>query len=210
MSRAEPKDLIVLVADKNQEYALHGLLNRAADLGIRVINYECKVHPHHDPGCLREAPDFLGAFLRRFRYAAVLLDHEGSGREQVRPEDLETGLEDLLRRNGWDDRACAVVIEPELETWVFHDLPVVEKILGWSRNDCSLRDWSEERGLWAPGRVKPSRPKETLEEALRFLWKPRSSAIYRDIAASADLRRCADRAFRKFVDSLRSWFSASG
>lgn len=40
------KDLIVLVADKDMEHALKGLLARPAALGIRSVNADILVHPH--------------------------------------------------------------------------------------------------------------------------------------------------------------------
>ena len=43
------KDLVVLVADKDMEHALKGLLGRPRALGIREIEADIRVHPRHDP-----------------------------------------------------------------------------------------------------------------------------------------------------------------
>ena len=39
------KDLVLLVADKNAEYALKGALEQTARLGIHPITFEIRVHP---------------------------------------------------------------------------------------------------------------------------------------------------------------------
>jgi len=72
-----PKDLIVLVADKNMETTLAGLLERSRSLGVAPITCDLFVHPHRDPGCLNEGDDFLRALTGAYRYALVLFDHQG-------------------------------------------------------------------------------------------------------------------------------------
>jgi len=41
-----PKDLVVLVADKNIEFAVKGLLSRPRALGVRPITSDFFVHPY--------------------------------------------------------------------------------------------------------------------------------------------------------------------
>lgn len=53
-----PLDLYVLVADKNMEQTLLGLLARPDALGIRALRYQVTPHPSRDPGCLREGAAF--------------------------------------------------------------------------------------------------------------------------------------------------------
>ena len=50
MSPVPQKDLIILVADKNMEFAVRGILTRLEALGIRDITYDLYVHPERDPG----------------------------------------------------------------------------------------------------------------------------------------------------------------
>jgi hypothetical protein len=63
-----------LVADKDMEFALKGLLARPQALGIRQITYDLFVHNRRDPGCLNEAAHFLRRFLHNHQYALVLFD----------------------------------------------------------------------------------------------------------------------------------------
>ena len=53
------KDLILLVADKNMEASLRGLLSRFQSRRFRQVAFDLYVHPERDPGCLLRAHDFL-------------------------------------------------------------------------------------------------------------------------------------------------------
>lgn len=68
-------DLIAVVADWDYKQALEAFLGRKA-LGIRPIAAEVRVHPAHDPGCLRHSHEFLRPFLNRFPHALVMFDRD--------------------------------------------------------------------------------------------------------------------------------------
>jgi len=207
-SDRELRELIVLVADSNTEYTIKGLLSRPEALGIRRLSTSAVRHPERDPGCLLRAPEFLRPFCGRYHRALVMLDREGSGREGELREDLERDLEHRLAAD-WHDRAAAVVLDPELEVWLWSDSPHVDAVLGWRDRSPDLRSWLRERSLLAGNSIKPRQPKEAVEKALRVVWKPRSSVLYRRLAEQVSLRRCDDPAFRKFRTVLQSWFPAS-
>ena len=44
------KDLALLVADKNMDFAMRGILNRARALGMRAVSYEIRQHVGRDGG----------------------------------------------------------------------------------------------------------------------------------------------------------------
>lgn len=113
------------------EQVLLGLLNRPQALGMRPITWDIFVHPHRDPGCLREAHVFLRPMARRYYYAVVLLDHHGCGREGTPAEQLANEIAQRLNEHGWAGRATAIVIAPELEVWVCSQSPHVATYLGW-------------------------------------------------------------------------------
>ncbi|HEY2289968.1 MAG TPA: hypothetical protein VGM86_04625 [Thermoanaerobaculia bacterium] len=121
---------------------------------------------------------------------------------------LESQLEERLAQSGWEDRAAAVVISPELENWVWSDSPHVERVLGWERGSAPLRGWLQEKGLLEAGVAKPARPKEAVELALWTVRKPRSSAIYFELAQNVSTDRCTDPAFLKLRRCLCEWFPA--
>lgn len=209
MNEAESrKDLVILVADQDMEFALRGILGRPAHLGIRALDYEIYVHPEHDPGCLLRGHDYLRLFVNRFEHGLVLFDRQGSGQEKKPREILEKDVEGHLSRSGWLNRAAAVVIDPELEIWVWSDAPDVDRVLGWEGKIPGLRCWIRDKGWLPAGHAKPVDPKEAFEQALRVVSTPRSSSIFRRLAVNVSLRRCSDPSFQKLKKVLRKWFPA--
>lgn len=201
-----PNELIILVADKNMEFAVKGILSRFHALGIREVAHAIHVHPENDPGCLLRGHLFLSLFVNQYAHALIVLDREGSGQERSSRETLESELEERLNQSGWDNRAAAVVIDPELEMWVWSDSPHVDSVLGWEGKEPALRSWLQERKYLQEGRIKPGRPKEAMEQALRTARKPRSSSIYQQLARKVSLERCTVSSFVKLKTILQGWF----
>lgn len=202
-----PKDLIVLAADKEMEFCLRGILERSESLGIDKIEFEIYSHPKRDPGCLRTCHDFLRPFAGRFRHALVMLDREGCGKEQLTGAQLEEEIGGRLTSSGWGNRAAAVVIDPELESWIWSDSPEVDAALGWKDRSIPLRTWLKNKGFFEGNSIKPNRPKEAVEAARREVRKPRSASIYKQIADNVSLKRCEDPAFIKLKKILTGWFT---
>lgn len=204
-----PTDLVVLVADKNIEHSVRGLLARPQDLGIRPVTSKIYVHPQRDPAVARKPQEFLRPFSGDYDRALVVFDHWGCGLEDRAPAQLEAGVRQLLLANGWDGRADAIVIAPELEAWVFSGSPLVETCLAWA-GPPQLRQWLEGQGLWSQQHLKPADPKKALEAVLAKLRRPRSSAIYEGLAAVVGLDQCQDAAFNRLKTVLRKWFPPVG
>lgn len=207
MAEPAPKDLIVLVADKDMKLGLEGLLKRPGVLGIRPITHDVFPHPQHDPACLLRGHEFLRSFSRQYAHALVVFDREGCGSDKV-PDALQSVVEGHLRGSGWSDRAAAVVIDPELDMWVWSDSPHVDSILGWQGRQPALRDWLVQvhKDYWAEGEAKPRCPKKALLAALYEARKPRTAAIYQELAARVSVQRCMDAAFLRLLHILRKWF----
>lgn len=201
-----PKDLVLLVADKNIHYGIRGLLSRPRALGIRPITAEIYVHPRRDPACARESHNFLRPFLNNFTHAVVMFDRVGSGRDEFSSEELSAEVEQSLATNGWGNRAEAVVLDPELEVWVFSPSPHVEGCLGWRRGNGDLRRWLEHQNLWNRNQPKPDNPREVLDKVLFKIRTPRSASLFECLGQRVSLRRCADPSFRKFRNTLVRWF----
>jgi hypothetical protein len=205
---SEQDDLICLVADRSIEAAVVGLLSRPKAIGIRRVKYVIRSHPEKDPGCYRHAHNFLSAFRKRYAHALVIFDREGCGNEGRSREELEEEVEGRLAGGGWRDRVRAVVLDPELECWVWSDSPHVDAALGWQGRTPALRSWLVENDLLAEGTTKPTRPKEAMEAAMRHVRRSRSSSIYRELAENVSVQRCTDPGFQKLRDTLREWFPA--
>lgn len=201
------KNLIVLTADKNMEFSVMGILNRHEALGIRSLSYDIRVHVERDPGCLRKSHYFLKPFANRYAYALVIFDREGCGRDELSREALEQKVEEKLAQNGWSNRSAAIVPDPELEIWVWSDSPHVDTVLGWKDKRPDLRTWMAKKGFLEKSQIKPGRPKEAVECALKYVRKARSSSIYLQIARKVSLNRCHDPAFLKLKSTLKKWFA---
>jgi hypothetical protein len=204
MSRWE-SDMVVLVSDKNLEAAIAGLLSRPQALDIRQMKFKIHVHPWRDSGCLLDSHNFLRPLTDLYAHALVLFDRFGCGQEGQSRESLERMVERQLSDTGWNDRAAVIVLDPELEIWVWSSSPHVDRCLGWEGKQPKLRPWLCSQGLWPENTLKPSDPKKAIEQALRKVQKPRSSSLYEQLAKAVSLQGCTDQAFAKFKQVLQRW-----
>ena len=135
-----------------------------------------------------------------------MLDREGCGQEHLSRKVLEEQVEGRLAANGWNGRAAAIILDPELEIWAWSDSPHVDMVLGWGTREPDLRTWLVTSGYTDHHGAKPSRPKEAVREALRLVHKPPSSSLFSELAMTVGFDRCSDPAFTKFKATLRNWF----
>lgn len=201
------KDLIVLAADRDAEATVNGLLSRPQALGVRPVRADVRVHPNRDNGVCRACADFLRPFIRMYAHALVIFDRHGCGREASTREQIEIEVEQRLEHSGWDGRCAAIVLDPELEIWVWSASPQVDSVLGWRGRTPGLREWLTSEGFCAPGRRKPADPKRAFEQALRAARKPLSAELFGELAQKVGLRGCEDAAFVKFRAALQQWFA---
>ena len=202
------KDLTLIVADKNMHFALKGALARPAALGIRPISVEFSVHPNRDGGMRSTGPELLALKRRTARYGLLVLDREGCGVEKDDADGLETELMERMKPV-WGTAAAALVIEPEVDIWMWGADNALKTVLGWDHTP-SIREWITTKGYILDANGKPVRPKEALDAILRELAVPRSAALYEELASKLSLKRCADPAFVRLRTILHKWFSTSG
>jgi hypothetical protein len=200
-------DLLVLTADADTQNGVAALLERHDDLGIRPLRARVLRHPARDPGCRRRSCDFLRPYLRQYERALVVFDRHGCGDEHARTR-IEEDVEALLAANGWDGRSAAVVIDPELEAWVWAESAAVARVLGWEGRGPTLREWLVESSLSASATQKPSDPKSAMRRALREVRQPLSAGLFAELARVVPFDSCVDPAFGKLRSTLRHWFPA--
>ena len=207
MSQANlPIDLVALLPGLDERETMSALLTRRhKTIGVRRIDFELLPHPRRDSGCHQEAEEALRPYLRRARHALVLFDHFGSGQDLRPAVEVESDVERRLNANGWCDRGLAVVIEPELESWVWSDSDVVAKTLSWPGGGARLDEWLGNGGYREIG-LEPRQPKEAFLAALRSAALRKSAAIYRKLAETLPVGDCKDRSFQKLRSQLRAWF----
>ena len=198
-------DLALLVADNNIREAVLGILGRAESIGIGKVKCEAVVHPNRDPGCYHTGHELLISYVKACAHALVLFDRAWEGAPSPDPRVLAADVEEKLKP-AWGNRARCIVIDPEVEVWIWSDSPHVATALGWTGRSPDLHSWLSQRGLWHPGQAKPSDPKRALNAALREVRLPASSAIFAQVARTASLQRCTDTSFNTLLQILRSWF----
>lgn len=197
------KDLVILVADKDMEMTMRGLLSRPQSLGIRAIQYDLYTHPQHDPGVRTHAAEFLRPYQKMYHYALVLFDREGSGADDMSTEEIAQSVQQQMESAGWQQRCAVVVIDPELEVWVFSDSPHVAQVIADGDEQAMRAVLAKYTG---ENRSKPENPKSAVEEIIRLKKIPRSSALFQRLAEQVSLSRCTDRSFARLRETLKRWF----
>lgn len=196
-------DVVILTADNDMEWTIRTLLEkRTHALGIGHINFSLQRHPNRDNGVFHESPNFLRMYINRAQNALVLLDRHGSGQERLSAIEIEENIEKRLRESGWiAERSAVVVLDPELEVWVWSDSSHVPRVLGLEPSELAAFLSKQPRASTG----KPQKPKETLQGALRLSGRPFSARVFQELAQSVSLRT-EERAFNKLRSTLRAWF----
>ena len=204
-------DLVVLTADLQMHRVIETLLRRRfQSLGISPdLSIDVRRHPQQDSGCRTASQAILNPLRRTHRYAMVVFDCHGSGAGNVTAAELERDLERQYERAGWEvNRVSFVVIEPELDAWVFGaPIPRLRQAIGWDQPQ-PIPEWLTDQGYLQPGATKPQNPKRAIDEMLALQKKERSAKLYAELARRVSLARCQDRAFQKFCTTLQRWFPA--
>jgi hypothetical protein len=202
------KDLVLLVADKNMQYALQGALQRPSALNTAAFKFEFRVHAGRDGGVRSSGAEVLRSERRRFHHALMVLDFEGCGAGgSATAASVEANLDAQLRLV-WESDAKAIVIKPELEAWVWGGDNAMQQALSWPLSQ-PIRDWLSQQGFAVGENGKPERPKEAFEALVPVHRLPRSSTLYKDITDQISLANCKDAAFLQLRETLRSWFPPS-
>lgn len=204
------RDCIILVADHSMRMVCEAFLSRdgaAQRLGCRPFTADVIVAVgRHDSGVYAFAQDYLREYLDSHAHALALLDANWDGASSA-PE-MQCDMENRLANNGWvTNNARAIVIDPELENWIWTRSPRLAKELGWP-DDVSLYQWLSDEGYACGADGKPEKPKESLRAALRRASVRVAAAWYGDIVAKASVKNCTDPAFIRLRNTLRTWFPA--
>ena len=203
------RDLIVLASCSQTRCAMRGILSRHESLGIHPVDAQIITHPNLDPGCLNTSHEMLRSQQQLFKNALVVFDREGCGQERRASTQLSQDVLRMLERNGWAGRAAVVVIDPELEAWVWSPSPEVDIALGWGGQIPGLRTWLGDAKWIDQGEMVPGRPKEAMLAALRESNKKHSGAIMELIASRVSFANCGDKNFLRLRKILRRWFGSA-
>ena len=210
---ARLRDCKFVVADKNMEFVIKGFFGRADfhhKLGCAQFAFDPSQDLHsvrgkNDPGLYANGDPVLRVCRQTHRYAVVILDAEWKGSPGA--AKIEERIKQHLAHAGLSPQeSAAIVIDPELENWLWIPHNTLGNLLGW-QNFQDLREFLRKQQLWTDG-DKPAPPKQALELVLKRIDKPRSSKFYAKIVQSVpSVRRCKDASFLKLRDTLCIWFS---
>ncbi len=200
-------DLVCLVADKSMEAVVGTLLKKHHALGTRPILAEIIQHPQHDPGCYGDPIGLLSVYSRLAQHGLVIFDRDWDGVPNKPAVEIEKDVDGKLSALP-ADWARSVVIDPELEVWLFTRSPRLDEALGWRGREPDLTTELATRKHWPAGLAKPKNPKAAMKWALSRVGKQTSSSIYRQIAEHLGLGKCTDPSFHRFRSTLQAWFPA--
>lgn len=199
-------DLLVLCADKRMKAVVEAILGRPQALGIRAITFDVLTPgTHKDGGARQHGPSILAVQRNEYEHAVLMFDHHGCGDKRpahaIRDELL------LQMRPVWQDSGAIIIIEPELEAWLFRGHMHFREVV--KAGTPGLLTWLHETNAMDHG-GKPDDPKAAIEGYLEAFRVPPSSANYRLVASRASLRpeTCQSRSYGELVVSLRQWFGS--
>lgn len=200
------RDLLAVVADRDQEVILNTLLTkRSRAMGIRDVSFKILKHPNRDSGVFREAPTLLRQSVPHYSRALVLLDQAFHHPLATSAEAIRTDLKQRISSDGWDEPPEVFVIAPETEAWVWTQSPALKELLGatWA----TTRAHGQQTGKWPADAPKPSDPKGLFEHFIvqKKNRKPRP-ADFQILAERVSVERCADPVFVSLRDLLQRWF----
>ena len=214
------RDCVFLVADKTMGDTFTGFFQRSdvsARLGCGAFSFDPALdlivaEGGGDPGVFDRAHQFLACYRPSHDHALVALDAAwdseknatGGNRQLQNARRVQMQMGKRLRRS-WRDRFQVVVIDPELEAWVWQDHPEVAKTLGW-KSSFPLRQWMADRGDWPLSDAKPWDPKAAMKAVVLETNEPWSSALHKRIVSRVPVDACVDTAFDTLRGAFQRWF----
>ena len=155
------RDCVFLLADGNMRACVEGFLGRAQfhqSLGTAGFDFDSNQdllvdEGGNDPGVYKRAHEILKSYKGTHERAVVILDNHWDGSPGA--DRIEEDIRNNLLSTGWsEDRIVVIVIDPELEVWLWQDNQNVERAFR-HRPPPSLRQVLRDGGLW------PAQPGQT-------------------------------------------------
>jgi hypothetical protein len=166
-------------------------------VGVRSGNTDGGVH--------RRAHDLLRPYLPSHQNAVVMLDKKFGG--QLPAAIVRDQILDNLLRNGWSAECVeVVVIDPELEVWLWQRGNAHVARVFLYNGSVSLEAFLEAEGFWSAAALKPVRPKEAARLLLQRYRGGVPIVVYARIIENISVRGCRDPAFNLLAAALRRWF----
>src|SRR5262245_56638123 len=128
------RELVILVADGTMGAVLAAFFERKFHHSFKCAPFDFNPrldlfnNPlEKDGGVHRRCHEILRPYLKTHRHALVVLDQQFGAERPA--EEVRAEIEQSLTANGWQGRAAAAVIAPELEVLLWQDNVHVERAL---------------------------------------------------------------------------------
>jgi len=203
-------DLLAFVADADLLAVMEEVLARPAELGAGAFTFKVDRHTGRDPGMVKDGPELVRMRKAEAERCVLIWDHQGSGWEaRHTASESRIRIIDKLERFTWKDCSDALVLEPELEEWLWRDPPSIARHLEVepANFDAWVDAFAGKQRLSATT-AKTTCPKELLYHVFKSRWnrQPRPGD-YRAIAKLADLSGWGHSAsFSSLLGVLVRWF----
>ncbi len=209
------RDCVFFTADSTMKQALLGFMTR----NHRFAHYNLGTAPFAfdpnedlfssatmDPGTYTTGEELMRPFQKTHRHAVLMLDAQWDGSPGAAA--IRTDLSNRILVTGWPaDAFKVIVIEPELEAWIWQRNQRLATALKFGSVAEMVKAVHDAKVDWPNGQAKPSRPKEALEAvATRKRKIGYSSALHRAITTTISLAGCRDNAFLELRQTLQRWF----
>lgn len=215
------RDIIFHLADRHMEDGLRAFFSRDNwhyVLGCERFNIdpESESDIYRVPGCTdggvwKHAHANLQLFKDKYRHAVIVLD------AAFEPHPGAAVLRDDISRrmiaSGWaNDRFSVIVIQPELEAWLWAPNLNVALAFGYANFD-QLRGALEAEALWNAGEPKPHDLKGARDHAAKHGGKKTGGPIFKNVFGNISRRAldlCTEPGFEALRISVRTWFPSGG
>ncbi len=215
------RDVIFHLADEHMEKGLKAFFARGNwhyAIGCRRFaidpsdeNDIYRVPGHTDGGIWKHAANNLRPFREQYQYAVIILDADFEPHPS--PQQLRADISADMIASGWPtDRFTVIVIEPELEAWLWSPNQTVATAFGHENFD-QLRARLAAENLWDNGQPKPNDLKRARDRAAKLGGKKTGGPIFKGVFSAISNRACnlcVEPGFKAMRTALQKWFPVDG
>jgi hypothetical protein len=170
-----------------------------------------RVPGHTDGGIWKHAGKNLRPFRDKYQYAIIILDADFEPHPGAKV--LHQDISEAMTKSGWEpERFAVIVIQPELEAWLWAPNLNVARAFGHKDFE-QLRGKLEAERLWDSGKPKPNDLKRARDRAARLGGKKTGGPIFKGVFSEISKRACeccVEPGFMALRATLKTWFPPEG
>ena len=209
------KHLIIRVADADMERFLNAILNKPEALGIRPIQFDIErnTDARGDSGMRANGAELTRMDKDDYQKVVLMWDYQGCGHEHKKSaQTVAKETQDQLDRISWQANSAVIIVEPELERWLWYCEQAIAEHL--HKTVAELQQWGEtyanQRNMSLADLIEQD-PKGLFEYIVcTHLRRTRTPRNYEQIGKRASIKSLQEsESFRQFAETLQNWFPPS-